>query len=349
MVNSSGIRRTAAATYVLDQCEQLELAVRWAGGGANTVRLVGPAGEAILVRTDGRGLGIVEQLLRQLRFDFAALPLLVCGESKEVRLLTPRVTIAKLLPTVYSFTHQRYGEAPGTDAVRARFCAALFREMARAPGAYHLANAFLGLVESPHGPLLVEHRVMPGNVEVRVKRYHIGSPVHRYRYVSQHPTARGGAPLGRWQRFDTPLVCFDWRHPMTDEDGRALADEPLPDDYAALWIDDIAGKRLARDTFGWIEQLFARKGLRLIDICFFIDAAGRAIFGEISPDCMRVRSDAADGSDALDKDEWRSGGDAATVLRRYRRLATIVFGDNALSDDALSHDAPCEQVLNEAA
>ena len=100
-------------------------------------------------------------------------------------------------------------------------------------------------------------------------------------------------------------------------------------------IDDVAGaKRLARDTFEWIERLFARKGLKLIDICFFVDAAGRAIFGEISPDCMRVRRDAADESDALDKDQWRSGGDAATVLQRYRRLAAIVFDDDVLSEAA---------------
>jgi hypothetical protein len=52
---------------------------------------------------------MIEQLLRQLDFDFAHLPPFVVGESKEIRLLTPRVVVAKLLPTVYSFTKIRYG------------------------------------------------------------------------------------------------------------------------------------------------------------------------------------------------------------------------------------------------
>ncbi|MBD8546791.1 phosphoribosylaminoimidazolesuccinocarboxamide synthase [Sphingomonas sp. CFBP 8760] len=273
---------------------------------------------------------MIEQLLQQLRFDFKALPLLTKGESKEIRLLTPRIALARLLPTVYSFTHRRYGIAPGTDAVRARFSADLFRAMASAPGDRHIAHAFLGLVETEDGPLLAEHVVEPGNIEVRVKRYHIGSPVHRYRFVEDHPTAGGGAPLEKWQRFDQPLVCFDWRHPLTDAGGTALADEPLPDDYAAIWLDDLPrAKRLARDTFLWIEQLFASRGLRLIDICFFIDRTGRVIFGEISPDCMRVRSAASDQAEALDKDEWRSGGEAADVLERYQRLQAIIFGERA--------------------
>ena len=99
---------------------------------------------------------------------------------------------------------------------------------------------------------------------------------------------------------------------------RALADEPLPDDYASIWLDDVPGaKRLARETFEWIEELFFSKSLRLIDICFFLDRTGQVIFGEISPDCMRVRSNASDEGEALDKDEWRSGG------KRCRRTRTI--------------------------
>jgi phosphoribosylaminoimidazole-succinocarboxamide synthase len=136
--------------------------------------------------------------------------------------------------------------------------------------------------------------------------------------------------LQRWQRFNRPIVCFDWRHPLHDTDGKALADEPLPDDYAALWVDDLqSAKQLAREAFEWIEELFAGKGLRLIDICFFIDATGTILFGEISPDCMRVRDMASDEGEALDKDQWRSGGDEAEVLLRYQRLGSIVFGDAA--------------------
>lgn len=315
---------------ILDQCLTLDLAVKLEWSNGTRAELAGPSGERILVDLSEGSLTAVEQVLQQLKFDFQQLSLLTKGESKEIRLLTPKIALARLLPTVYSFTHRRYGTAQGTDLLRARFCAELFRAMQRKPGDRHLANAFLGLIEDASGPLLAEHVVSPGNIEVRVKRYHIGSPVHRYRFVSEHHTAYGGDPLQRWQRFDQPLVCFDWRHPIEDDEGNALADEPLPDDYASLWLDDVPGaKKLARDTFEWIEELFADKDLRLIDICFFIDSTGKVLFGEISPDCMRVRSNASDEGEALDKDEWRSGGKPEDVLRRYESLHTIIFGEVA--------------------
>ena len=221
----------------------------------------------------------------------------------------------------------------GTEEVRARFSAKVFRRMAAYPGATHLATAFLGLVESPLGPLLAEEVVESCNIEVRVKRFHIGSPLHRYRYCERHFTAHGGKPLQRWSRFEDPVVCFDWRHPLRDDDGNRLADEPLPDDYAAIWIDDIVrAKQVARRAFIWIEQLFAQVNLQLIDICFFIDRTGNVIYGEISPDCMRVRSSASTEAEALDKDVWRSGGKPEEVLDRYRRLLFSVFGESSLTE-----------------
>lgn len=325
---SGGFRRRfhAASEVLLDQCSALDLDVRFVRSSDAGICLAGPGGEPILVDPGHPECSMIEQVLQSLRFEFDQLPLLTRGESKELRLLTPRIVLAKLLPTVYSFTNNRYGNAPGTEVVRARFSAQIFRRMALDPGPRHLANAFLGLIESPHGPLLAEHLVSPGNIEVRVKRYHIGSPTHRYRFAEQHRTAGDGPPLERWDRFAAPLVCFDWRHPMADGDGRPLADEPLPDDYAGIWLDDVpAAKRLARDTFEWMEALFAMRGVKLIDICYFIDRTGRVIFGEISPDCMRVRSQASDESEALDKDEWRSGGHPEDVLRRYERLHAIIF------------------------
>ena len=123
-----------------------------------------------------------------------------------------------------------------------------------------------------------------------------------------------GQPLQRWDRFANPIVCFDWRHPLTDHEGNRLADEPLPDDYAALWIGDVQrAKFLACETFGWLENFFTAEALRLIDICFFIDQSGGTIYGEISPDCMRVRTHASDDAEALDKDQWRSGGGPSSL------------------------------------
>lgn len=323
------VRACPAMDFVLDASADLELPLRpmRVAAGMDVVELAGPSGESILIDLRTGRLPLLEQVLRSLRFDFDSLPLLVRGDSKELRLLTPRIALARLLPTVYSFTHNRYGVVPGSAAVRARFSAEIFRRMAAEPKGHHVPTAFLGLVESRQGPLLAEEVVEICNLEVRVKRYHIGSPVHRYQFVERHLTARGGPPLYRWARFEQPLVCFDWRHPLLDESGHRLADEPLSDDYAAIWIDDVSSaKRLAQEAFAWIEQLFARVGLLLIDICFFIDRAGAVLYGEISPDCMRVRAQASNDSEAFDKDRWRAGGKPREVLERYERIYEQLFG-----------------------
>lgn len=325
----SAIAVPADADYLLDLCRDLELDVslRMSSGAGGHIVLEGPRGETMLIDPRHSGASMIEQVLAQLDVDFEALPLLVRGDSKEIRLLTPRIALAKLLPTVYSYTYNRYGLAPGTDEVRTLFSAELFRKMAAEPGPFHLGSAFLGLVKTKSGFLLAEQVVETCNLEVRVKRFHIGSPLHRYLYADRHPTRRSGLPLQRWTRFQEPVVCFDWRHPMVDEAGKRLADEPLPDDYAALWIDDMpAAKRLARNAFLWIEQRFARAGLQLVDICFFIDRTGTVLYGEISPDCMRVRDGASSDAESFDKDLWRSGGSPEDVLTKYWRLYELVFG-----------------------
>jgi phosphoribosylaminoimidazole-succinocarboxamide synthase len=322
-----------ACALLLDQCADLELDLALVSVNRRTIRLHGPHGEPIEVWLEHSRYSMLEQVFRQLRFDFSDLPLLTRGDSKELRLLTPRVIAAKLLPTVYSFTQNRYGVAPGTDELRARFSAEIFRAMECSPGSRYLASAFLALHESEAGPLLIERLVQSCNLEVRAKRYHIGSPVHRYRYTEKHPTANNGAPVTRWMRFEQPVICFDWRHPLTDEDGTRLSDEPISDDYAALWIDDVASaKRLVRDTFYWLEERFATHGVALIDFCLFVDRSGKVVFGEISPDCMRVRHAANDDADALDKDTWRAGGSPAGVLQKYQALFNIVIGDDSVTE-----------------
>jgi phosphoribosylaminoimidazole-succinocarboxamide synthase len=328
MTVTTAARLPVAATLLLEECADLQLVVELVSASARGIRLIGPTGERIDISAGPGHRSGLEQLLTGLRIDFDRLPVLVRGDSKDIRLLTPAIALARLLPTAYSFTHNRYGTVPGTEDVRARFAAEVFRAMADQPGPRHLASAFLGLVESSAGPLLAERRVEDCNLEVRVKRYHIGSPLHRYRYTDRHPTVRG-APLRRWTRFERPLVCFDWRHPLQDEEGVRLADEPLPDDYAAIWMHNPSrAKALARNTFDWLETRFAAAGLTLIDICFFIDRSGSVVYGEISPDCMRIRSAAADSAEALDKDQWRFGSTGEELLAKYQKLYKLVFGSD---------------------
>jgi phosphoribosylaminoimidazole-succinocarboxamide synthase len=89
---------------------------------------------------------------------------------------------------------------------------------------------------------------------------------------------------------------------------------------------------LARSAFEWIEKRFLQVNLQLIDICFFIDRTGKVLYGEISPDCMRVRSQASIEAEAFDKDIWRSGGTPEEVVERYLRLYNIVFGEKVSAD-----------------
>ncbi|WP_428738254.1 phosphoribosylaminoimidazolesuccinocarboxamide synthase [Sulfurimonas sp.] len=315
--------------YLLDICSDLELDVKLNKDETkgDKIVLLGPKNESITVDFTNTERSLIEQVLSQIDIEFETLPLFVQGDSKEIRLLTPKIALARLVPSVYSYTYNRYGMAPGTDEVRARFSADIFRKMNDEPGPYRLASAFLGLIDTKDGVLLAEQVVQTCNLEVRVKRFHIGSPLHRYLYIDNHSTSENGPPLQRWSKFEKPVVCFDWRHPLHDEDGKRLADEPLPDDYAALWLDNIeAAKKLARDTFLWLEQKFAAAGLLLVDICFFIDRTGQVLYGEISPDCMRIRDGTSTNAAALDKDVWRSGGKPEEVLANYMKLYELVFG-----------------------
>ncbi|HEY9259623.1 phosphoribosylaminoimidazolesuccinocarboxamide synthase [Chitinophaga sp.] len=274
---------------------------------------------------------IIECILQKLPFDFDALPLLVEGESKIIKYWTPKVVIEKFKPTVYSYTHNRYGLVDGTDAIRIKFTTAVYRKMtAYSKGrAYAPASAFLAEIENEQGLFIVQQLVDTCNVETRIKRYHIGSPVHRYLYTAKYPSTRQDqAPITPWTRFDTPVVCFDWRHPLTDENNKRLADEPISDDYAALWILDLPfAKKMALETFLWLEEMFFQSGITLIDMCIFIDRTGKLIYGEISPDCMRIRWNSIhpEQAESMDKDLWRKGAAPEKLYENYEKAYSSMF------------------------
>ncbi len=278
---------------------------------------------------------LVEHVIQQLPFQLEKLPLLVEGESKIIRQLNSKMVVEQFKSTVYSFTHNRYGEVEGTAELRVLFSSELFRNMNRYnhEQSKHLKNAFLAVINSADGPLMVQEKMETCNLEVRVKRYHIGSPVHRYKYTEKYNSVQlNEAPLKKWTRFDVPLVCFDWRLPLTDENGNRLADEPISDDYAGVWMNDIVeAKNLARETFSWMERVFRDSGLLLVDICFFIDKTGRTLYGEISPDCMRVRDGLGDPADSssFDKDLWRDGEKDQLLAKRYHKLFHILFSQTS--------------------
>jgi phosphoribosylaminoimidazole-succinocarboxamide synthase len=273
---------------------------------------------------------ILEQTLEKLPLDFKKLPILVEGESKEIRLWTDKVVVQRFKPTVYSYTKNRYGIVDGTDRIRLKFTSKIFRLMSHLDknSPYIPKSAFLGEIESANGGLLVQRRVKTCNLETRIKRFHIGSPIHRYLFTEKYQSNQSCGNIKKWSYLDQPVVCFDWRHPLKDEKGRRLADEPLPDDYAALWINNFNNaKEMARQTFLWLEKMFAERQVLLIDMCIFIDRTGKVIYGEISPDCMRVRWGLGDptNNEPLDKDLWRSGRSEKDLKDRYMFLYDQIF------------------------
>lgn len=288
----------------------------------------------LLIKPNERVESIVERILQKIPFNFEQLPLLIEGESKIIKYWTPRVVIEKFKPTVYSYTHNRYGMVDGTDNIRIKFTTAVYRKMAHngEGRAYAPASAFLAEIENEQGLFIVQLLVDSCNIETRIKRYHIGSPVHRYRYTDQYPSTMPGAlPIARWTRFDAPIVCFDWRHPLTDENNIRLADEPISDDYAALWIQDLPfAKKMALETFLWLEKMFFQSGITLIDMCIFIDRSGKLIYGEISPDCMRIRWNSLhpEQAESMDKDLWRKGAAPEKLYENYEKAYSSMFSVN---------------------
>lgn len=275
----------------------------------------------------------LEQTLRIIAPDFDTLPVLREGESKIIAQWTDKIAIIRPKPTVYSYTMNRYGTVSGTDSIRMKFSSALFRKMESLTSneGFLPRSAFLAEIPSKYGPLMAERIINTCNLEVRVKRYHIGSPLHRYRYTENYGSTQICGSIKRWSRFDTPIVCFDWRNPLRDEENNRLADEPISDDYATVWMEDVAhAKEMARQTFLWMEEMFDAANLCLIDMCIFIDYEGHMIYGEISPDCMRVHFGRGDPSQTQsgDKDIWREGRSSEELRKTYEELYRRLFDYN---------------------
>lgn len=247
---------------------------------------------------------------------FAALPLVVRGESKEVRDLGGGLVAIRFLPTVYSFTHNRAAVVAGTDALRLRATRRLVEEL-RAHGVDH---AYIEVGER----FVIARRVEPPPIEVVVKARHVGTPRHRYHGIERHPVRAGhpaaGLVLGTDRPYPVPYVRFDWRNPLVDETGRRWQDEVLPDELAELWIDVPRARATARRAFEVLTRFFATRGIVLVDICLFVTADGETVFGELGPDCARFRRD----GEPLDKDVFRRGGSDAAVLGKYLALAEAI-------------------------
>lgn len=186
--------------------------------------------------------------------EFERLPLVIEGESKEVRYAGGGLCVVRFKPTVYSFTANRCAVIPGSEAPRLRAMRALLPAL-RAAGVEH---AYLDVSDRwalsrlvlPH-PAEFERYGLPRfeppdmarrqadalpqapPVEVVVKFFHGGTSAHRY-VGMEGAGVRPGHPLfAGWrvrkgEPYPLPVVRFDWRNPLMVCAGSC----PAPTPYA---------------------------------------------------------------------------------------------------------------------
>ena len=284
--------------------------------------------------------------------DFKSLPLVIEGESKEVRYLGNGKVAIRLKPTVYSFTHNRCDVVPGSDRVRLE-TSKTFMEVLQRAGIKHAYEEVLldeGLIISklvmPADSEFKKYGIVPfvphdldaeaisklpraPSIEIIVKNTHTGTSKHRYigmsnsRVRESHPTLRNMV-IEAEKPYPKTLVRFDWRNPLNHPDkGIRVADEILPEGVADYFIDVKKARHTALCVNHALSEFLGARDIVLYDLCLFIAEDGEMVYGEVSPDCGRFRHFFL-GS--LDKDVWRTGGSSAQVLEKWNLLAQIIAG-----------------------
>lgn len=276
--------------------------------------------------------------------DFKKLPLVVEGESKEVRYAGNGKVIIKFKPTIYSYTANRNAIIDESDALRLR-ASKVFLNIFQQGGVHHAYQEIndkwilSDLVLQPAtlfntnpfrpsdlSPEEITKLSIAPPIEVVIKRYHIGTPKHRYFKISDfflrtnHPRFRG-LSIKDESKYPETVIRFDWRNPVQNEKGERLADEVLPDQMADWYIDVTKARETAIRTYKVISDFLADKGLECWDLCLFITEDGNTVFGEISQDCGRFRKS---NQESLDKDVWRAGGSSEQVLLKWKMFLDLI-------------------------
>ncbi len=230
------------------------------------------------------------------------------GQSKIVRRRADGLLHITLKPTLYSYTHNRAAVVPGTDLLRLRF----MRHLLPRVSDLHTFVGFDG------DAMLAADEPVADRIEVRVKRFHIGTPTHRYEGFAEAIGRDGRCVVDGQGRYRELFVGFDWRNPMHHpERGTRLADEVLPEAIADWFIDVATARRTALHMFERLTDYLQARGFELVDICFVMTRDGRRVVSEISPDCMRVRDHLGAH---YDKQLWRGGDSPERILEVWTEL-----------------------------
>lgn len=239
-----------------------------------------------------------------IRDRFEELPLLVEGESKIARVVDASTVIVRLKPTLFSYMANRTAVVDGTEKLRLRISDYLWRVLEHA--GVETTIIYVG------DDYYVTRRVEAPPIEVIVKAAFVGTPKHIYKGLECTPTRFGNFILADSRH--SPYVRFDWRNALPHRD------ECMPRWLADQFIDTVEAESTALKAFQVLSEFLARCEIELLDICFFITSDGRALFGEVSPDCMRAKHGLSD----LDKDLWRNGKDHETIRKKWSEFLSRV-------------------------
>lgn len=202
--------------------------------------------------------------------EFAALPLVIKGESKEVRYAGNGQVVIRFLPTIYSFTANRCGIVPGSEVLRLR-ASKIFLEVLRQANIKHAYQEVndrfvLATLVLPHEAEFAKYNTLvfvPPDlseaeiaalpkappIEVIVKWYHGGTSKHRYvgmcgaKVRANHPLY-SDMMIEAEGAYPAPIIRFDWRNPLNQTGrGTKLVHQILePDLHERVLEDSFAGE-----------------------------------------------------------------------------------------------------------
>lgn len=204
--------------------------------------------------------------------EFAALPLVIKGESKEVRYAGNGQVVIRFLPTIYSFTANRCGVVAGSEVLRLR-ASKIFLEVLRKANIKHAYQEVndrfvLATLVLPHEAEFAKYNTpvfVPSDlsdaeiialpkappIEVIVKWYHGGTSKHRYvgmcgaKVRANHPLYSGMA-IEAEGAYPAPIIRFDWRNPLKQTGrGMRLVEQVFVDDALNTLPVDSEAARLA--------------------------------------------------------------------------------------------------------
>ncbi|WP_189057409.1 phosphoribosylaminoimidazolesuccinocarboxamide synthase [Longimycelium tulufanense] len=223
----------------------------------------------------------------------------IVGRSKRLWLREGGTCLVELVPSLRSFTYRRDELVAATGKLRLDFYELAAARLADS-GVRTAFRARVGDIR-----YLADYRPAPP-FEVIVKNVATGSTIRKYPGLFEEG-----------YRFSPPVVKFDYR---VDPE-----DQPIGEDYLRAAGVPVAAfhevaLRCNRVLTEWLSPL------DLWDFCLVVavDTDGEPIIiSEVSPDCMRLRSE--DGR-ALDKDLFRAGADHDTIVAQWRELIDRVRG-----------------------